>query len=80
MLTASPGTWVPLQDARLLAQKNHVLEKLRLIFDYIPGDVSPPQAPKHTTNSNKPRVPRALANVKKAPSTYILLTMIAVSD
>jgi len=48
-----------------------VLDKLRPIFDYVPGDVSPPQAPKHTTNSNKPRIPKP-ANVKKLPSVSLL--------
>ena len=62
------GTWVPLRDGQLLAERNHVLDKLRPIFDYVPGNVSPPQAPKHTTNSNKPRVPK-VPNVKRIPST-----------
>ncbi|KZF19651.1 apses-domain-containing protein [Xylona heveae TC161] len=55
------GTWVPLEDGRLLAERNGVLEKLRPIFEFVPGDRSPPQAPKHTTAaSNKPKVPRNL--------------------
>lgn len=65
------GTWVPLAAGRSLAQKNGVLEKLLPIFDYVAGDISPPQAPKHTTNSNKPKVPKAAA-VKKIPSTRSL--------
>ena len=59
---------MPLRDGQLLAERNHVLDKLRPIFDYVPGNVSPPQAPKHTTNSNKPRIPKA-PNVKRVPST-----------
>ncbi|KAI9802699.1 MAG: hypothetical protein M1825_002721 [Sarcosagium campestre] len=60
------GTWVPLPDGRELAKRNGVLEKMRPIFDYVPGDRSPPLAPKHTTAaSNKPRVSKAAA--KRAP-------------
>ena len=65
------GTWVPLRDGRILAERNGCLDKLRPIFDYVPGDVSPPQAPKHTTNSNKPRAPKQAA-VRKIPSTRLL--------
>jgi len=65
------GTWVPLKDGRFLAESNGVLDKLRPIFDYVPGNVSPPPAPKHTTNSNKPKVPKA-PNVKKIPSMCLL--------
>ncbi|KAI9680672.1 MAG: hypothetical protein M1817_004112 [Caeruleum heppii] len=61
------GTWVPLSDGRDLAERNKVLDKLLPIFDYVPGDRSPPQAPKHTTAaSSKPRVPKA-APVRRAP-------------
>ncbi|CAK4032453.1 Cell division cycle-related res2 pct1 [Lecanosticta acicola] len=55
------GTWIPLVDGRELAAKNNVLDKLRLIFDFVPGDRSPPPAPKHATASSKPRQPRAPA-------------------
>ncbi|KAI9845160.1 MAG: hypothetical protein M1837_005045 [Sclerophora amabilis] len=62
------GTWVPLPDGRLLAQKNRVLEKLRPIFDFVPGDQSPPLAPKHTTAaSNKPKAPKAASVARRAP-------------
>ncbi|KAI9799755.1 MAG: hypothetical protein M1833_003874 [Piccolia ochrophora] len=61
------GTWIPLPEGRDLAQRNKVLDKLLPIFDYVPGDRSPPQAPKHTTAaSNKPKVPKA-APVKRVP-------------
>jgi hypothetical protein len=54
------GTWVPLHDGRHLAERNGVLEKLLPIFDFIPGDRSPPPAPKHATAaSNRPKAPRA---------------------
>ncbi|KAK3618555.1 Transcription factor mbp1 [Elasticomyces elasticus] len=53
------GTWIPLHDGRVLAEKNGVFEKLRAIFEYVPGDRSPPLAPKHeTAASSKPRAPR----------------------
>ncbi|KAL8677239.1 MAG: hypothetical protein Q9186_006312 [Xanthomendoza sp. 1 TL-2023] len=54
------GTWVPLHEGRLLAERNGVLGKLLPLFDYVPGPISPPQAPKHqTAASNKgPKVPK----------------------
>ncbi|RKF61178.1 Cell division cycle-related protein res1/sct1 [Erysiphe neolycopersici] len=42
------GTWVPLEQGQALAQRNQVYEKLRAIFEYMPGLESPPIAPKHT--------------------------------
>ena len=48
--------------------KNGVFEKLRPIFEYVPGDRSPPPAPKHATAvSSKPRVPRAPAQPRRQP-------------
>ncbi|KAL8645487.1 MAG: hypothetical protein Q9226_007283, partial [Calogaya cf. arnoldii] len=54
------GTWVPLHEGRLLAERNGVLGKLLPFFDFVPGPISPPQAPKHqTAASNKgPKVPK----------------------
>lgn len=43
------GTWIPLDDGRLLAERNGVLDKMRAILDFVPGDRSPPPAPKHAT-------------------------------
>ncbi|KAI9715368.1 MAG: hypothetical protein M1812_006013 [Candelaria pacifica] len=61
------GTWVPLPDGRELASRNKILETLRPIFDFVPGDRSPPQAPKHTTAaSNKPKQPRQPAAPRRA--------------
>lgn len=55
---------------RDLAQRNNVLHKLQPLFDYIPGDVSPPPAPKHTTAaSNKPKIPKP-PNAKRIKSKY----------
>ncbi|PWY92125.1 apses transcription factor [Aspergillus heteromorphus CBS 117.55] len=48
------GTWIPLPEGRMLAERNNIIDKLRPIFDYVAGDRSPPPAPKHTTAS-KPR-------------------------
>ncbi|KAI7363561.1 apses transcription factor [Hortaea werneckii] len=60
------GTWIPLEDGRDLAAKNGVLEKLMPIFTFVPGDRSPPPAPKHlTAASSKPRVPKAVAAQKR---------------
>ncbi|KAL1953369.1 hypothetical protein VTO42DRAFT_2968 [Malbranchea cinnamomea] len=56
------GTWVPLEDGRDLARKNGILDRLLPIFDYIPGDQSPPPAPKHTNAiSARPRAQRLVA-------------------
>ena len=79
------GTWIPLDEGRHLAERNGVLEKMRAIFDYIPGDRSPPPAPKHATAaSNRMKPPRssaaataaaAAAAARKAASAYSLETM-----
>ncbi|RMD44180.1 hypothetical protein DV735_g1001, partial [Chaetothyriales sp. CBS 134920] len=49
------GTWIPLAEGRALAEKNGILEKISRIFDYVPGDRSPPPAPKHATASSRPK-------------------------
>ncbi|KAH0156339.1 apses-domain-containing protein, partial [Aureobasidium melanogenum] len=56
------GTWIPLPEGRQLAERNRVLDKLRPIFDFVPGDRSPPPAPKHTTAASKPRANRKPVN------------------
>ncbi|KAJ5651835.1 KilA N-terminal/APSES-type HTH DNA-binding [Penicillium longicatenatum] len=63
------GTWIPLQEARLLAERNNVLAKLAPIFDYVAGDRSPPPAPKHTSAASKPRAPRKSAKNPVAVAT-----------
>ncbi|RDW71621.1 hypothetical protein BP6252_08184 [Coleophoma cylindrospora] len=50
------GTWVPLEQGKALAWRSDVYEKLSTIFEFTPGNISPPPAPKHTTN--KPKVPK----------------------
>lgn len=62
------GTWVPLEQGEALAQRNNVYEKLRTIFEFHPGNVSPPPAPKHTTA--KPKVPKRPAVPKFGTSEY----------
>lgn len=47
---------MPLESGQALAQRNGVYDKLRTIFEFIPGNLSPPPAPKHTTN--KPKLPK----------------------
>lgn len=82
------GTWIPLDEGRQLAERNGVLEKMRAIFDYIPGDRSPPPAPKHATAaSNRMKPPRqsaaaataaaaaAAAAARKTANAYSLETM-----
>ncbi|KAL5365004.1 hypothetical protein BJX96DRAFT_158357 [Aspergillus floccosus] len=60
------GTWIPLPEGRLLAERNNIIDKLRPIFDYVAGDRSPPPAPKHTSAASKPRVSKAAANRRVA--------------
>ena len=67
------GTWIPLADGRALAERNNVLDKLRPIFDYVSGNVSPPQAPKHTTNANRAKVPKAPNAIRKPQSMCQML-------
>ena len=68
LISNTSGTWVPLHDGRNLAERNGVLEKLQAIFDYVPGERSPPPATKHATAaSNKPKAPRQTAQQRKLP-------------
>lgn len=61
------GTWIPLDDGRLLAERNGVLDKMRAILDFVPGDRSPPPAPKHATAaSNRMKPPRQSAAAARA--------------
>ena len=55
----------------MLAERNNVLGKLLPIFDFVPGTISPPQAPKHQTaaSSKGPKVPRT-SQVKRNHSTF----------
>ncbi|KAJ5626210.1 KilA N-terminal/APSES-type HTH DNA-binding [Penicillium lagena] len=60
------GTWIPLPEGRVLAERNNILSKLTPIFDYVPGDRSPPPAPKHSSAPSKPRAPRKSAASRAA--------------
>jgi ankyrin repeat protein len=52
-----------------LAEKNGILRKLSKIFDYVPGDRSPPPAPKHTTAaSNRPKTLKPPPQSRKPPN------------
>ncbi|ORY68951.1 ANK-repeat protein MBP1 [Pseudomassariella vexata] len=51
------GTWIPLEAGEQLAHRNNAYEKLRPIFEYIPGNQSPPPAPRHTSKPKAPRKP-----------------------
>ncbi|KAJ5106033.1 hypothetical protein NUU61_003380 [Penicillium alfredii] len=62
------GTWIPLPEGRLLAERNNILEKLAPIFDFVAGDHSPPPAPKHSSNPAKPKAPRKSASNRTAAS------------
>jgi hypothetical protein len=42
-----PGTWIPLDTGEALARRNNVYDRLRPIFEFEPGPVSPPPAPRH---------------------------------
>ncbi|KAK2754702.1 hypothetical protein FQN54_006835 [Arachnomyces sp. PD_36] len=70
-------TWVPLQEGRNLAERNGILEKLRPIFDFVPGDRSPPPAPKHTTATGSRQKTQKLAGhgkkaaAREASSSFI---------
>ena len=55
------GTWIPLEAGSALAQRNNVYDRLRPIFEYIPGNESPPPAPRHVSKPKvlkKPAVPK----------------------
>ncbi|KAL1844200.1 hypothetical protein VTJ49DRAFT_3856 [Mycothermus thermophilus] len=56
------GTWIPLEAGEALAQRNNVYERLRPIFEFQPGDQSPPPAPRH---ASKPKAPKARPAVPK---------------
>lgn len=60
------GTWIPLRDGKLLAQRNGVYDKLAPIFEYVPGDKSPPPAPKHATAASKPKAARVSNATRRA--------------
>ncbi|KAK4234495.1 hypothetical protein C8A03DRAFT_18612 [Achaetomium macrosporum] len=56
------GTWIPLEQGEALAQRNNVYDRLRPIFEFQPGNESPPPAPRH---ASKPKAPKARPAVPK---------------
>jgi transcription factor MBP1 len=56
------GTWIPLEHGEALAHRNHIYERLRPIFEFQPGNESPPPAPRH---ASKPKAPKAKPAVPK---------------
>ncbi|KAG5927394.1 hypothetical protein E4U53_002871 [Claviceps sorghi] len=50
------GTWIPLESGESLAHRHSVYDRLRLIFEFVPGNESPPPAPRHAT---KPKTIKA---------------------
>ena len=62
-----------MNTAKGLAERNGVYAKLRPLFEYQAGDVSPPQAPKHTTaasNKTRPLI-RPAPRAKKITSAHL---------
>ncbi|KAI1778481.1 ANK-repeat protein MBP1 [Hypoxylon cercidicola] len=53
------GTWIPLEAGEQLARRNNIYERLRLIFEFTPGNQSPPPAPRHASKPKAPRKPAA---------------------
>ncbi|TPX18090.1 uncharacterized protein E0L32_011814 [Thyridium curvatum] len=51
------GTWIPLKMGEALAQRNSVYDRLRPIFEFVPGNESPPPAPRHTSKPKAPKRP-----------------------
>src|SRR5271170_7997050 len=64
----------------MLAEKNGILPRLAKIFEYVPGDRSPPPAPKHTTAASaRPKAakappPRKVPAQAQGMCSHILLT------
>lgn len=56
-LTRITGTYLPLHDARELARQHKVLDRLQPIFDFVPGAVTPPPAPRHVSKPKQPKKP-----------------------
>lgn len=56
------GTWIPLEQGEALAHRNNVYDRLQPIFEFQPGNESPPPAPRHTS---KPKAPKAKPAVPK---------------
>ncbi|KAI0106565.1 ANK-repeat protein MBP1 [Hypoxylon sp. NC0597] len=64
------GTWIPLEAGEQLAHRNNIYERLRPIFEFVPGNQSPPPAPRHASKPKAPRKP-AVPKWGAAPSQDI---------
>ncbi|PVI04697.1 apses-domain-containing protein [Periconia macrospinosa] len=74
------GTWIPLPEGRLLAERNGVLEKMRPLLDFVPGDRSPPPAPKHATAaSSRPKAARQNASAAAAAAAATAAAAVAAA-
>ncbi|KAG7151054.1 Cell division cycle-related protein res1/sct1 like [Verticillium longisporum] len=51
------GTWIPLNQGQQLAQRNNCYDRIHPIFEYTPGNESPPPAPRHTSKPKAPKRP-----------------------
>lgn len=60
------GTYLPLPDARDLAHTHNVLDRLHPIFDFVPGAVTPPPAPRHASKPKQPKKAAAAAGSSQA--------------
>ncbi|KAJ5668572.1 uncharacterized protein N7477_007142 [Penicillium maclennaniae] len=74
------GTWIPLPEGRMLAERNSIFHKLAPIFEYVAGDRSPPPAPKHSSAASKPRAPRKSTNRSAATEIFNVYEMTAGFD
>lgn len=54
------GTWIPLEQAEALARRNNIYERLKPIFEFQPGNESPPPAPRHASKPKAPKVKPAV--------------------
>ncbi|KAK8073455.1 Cell division cycle-related protein res2/p.t1.c1 [Apiospora phragmitis] len=61
------GTWIPLESGEHLAQRNNIYERLRPIFEFTPGNQSPPPAPRHASKPKAPKVKAAPARAAWIP-------------
>jgi len=56
-LTSLQGTWIPLDHGEALARRNNVYDRLQPIFEFVPGNESPPPAPRHASKPKAPKRP-----------------------
>lgn len=63
--TYNKGTWIPLPSGESLARRHSIYDRLQPIFEFVPGNQSPPPAPRHTSKPKAPKKPPAPKNVPK---------------